>query len=388
MVLRKKAVGNPQVMDYPSTHSIHLTHSLSPMNEFRPPIHSDPQFRSFFGGPDRSPRALRDLLDSHVAAVPAGGEIAWATYYFRDQSLAHSLLQASRRGVNVHLTLEANPRTAQANRSVIEILRSISSRSGGLRAVKHIWPDNHLFWKIPRLHLKLYYFSHPEPHVLLGTFNPSGNRPEDPQVIAEIGDQDRGHNYLVEIIDRQLVPALRDHLHSLYSIPHGPWERLLPSNNRVLVAGDSCIYLFPRLQRDVLRRKLKALPGETRLRMAISHLSDKRMGRTLQSLAKRGVHIELLAHDTERRVPQWVEHQLNGALVFRRYRHREGLPMHNKFILVESPQNREIMLGSMNLSERSLHANHELLMVSGSPLLYDVFQERWEQMFQEAEALL
>ena len=157
-------------------------------------MYTNSQFRAFFGGPDRPPRALRDLLYSHIAAVPAGGEIAWATYYFRDQALAQALLQAGRRGVNLRLTLEANPRSAQANRSVIETLRS----TGGLRAVKHPWPDN-LLWKKPRLHLKLYYFSHPEPHVLLGTFNPSGNRPEDPQVIAEIGDQDRGHNHLVEI---------------------------------------------------------------------------------------------------------------------------------------------------------------------------------------------
>jgi phosphatidylserine/phosphatidylglycerophosphate/cardiolipin synthase-like enzyme len=344
---------------------------------------TNPQFRAFFGGPDRPPRALRDLLYSHLAAVPAGGEIAWGTYYFRDQALAQALLQAGRRGVNLRLTLEANPRTAQANRSVIETLRS----TGGLRAVKHPWPDN-LLWKKPRLHLKLYYFSHPEPHVLLGTFNPSGNRPEDPQVIAEIGDQDRGHNHLVEITGGRLVPALRKHLHRLYRFPHGPWERLLPSNNRVLAAGDTRIYLFPRLRRAVLRRKLEALPQGTQLRMAISHLSDKRMGNTLQSLTRRGIRIEILTHDTERRVPQWVEQQLDGHLMFRRYRHREGLPMHNKFILVEAPQYREIIFGSMNLSERSLHANHELLVVSGSSLLYDAFQERWQQMIQETEARL
>lgn len=347
----------------------------------------NPQFRTFFGGPDQPPRALRDLLHSRIAAVPPGGEIAWATYYFRDQSLAQALLQAGRRGVNVHLTLEANPRTRQANRSVIETLRRTGNLSGGFRTVKHTWPDN-LLWKNPRLHLKLYYFSHPEPHVLLGTFNPSGNRPEDPQVIAEIGDQDRGHNHLVEITDERLVPALLEHLHKIYSLPHGPWERLLPSNNKVLVAGDTHIYLFPCLRRGVLRRKLEALPQGTRLRMAISHLSDKRMGNTLRSLTKRGIRIEILAHDTERRVPQWVEHQLKGHLLFRRYRHREGLPMHNKFILVEAPGQREIIFGSMNFSGRSLHANHELLVVSGSSLLYDAFQERWEQMILETEAIL
>ena len=33
-----------------------------------------------FGGPDRPPRALRDLLHARVEAVPAEGTIDWMTY--------------------------------------------------------------------------------------------------------------------------------------------------------------------------------------------------------------------------------------------------------------------------------------------------------------------
>lgn len=117
--------------------------------------------------------------------------------------------------------------------------------------------------------------------------------------------------------------------------------------------------------------------------MAISHLNDKGMVRTLRHLAKRGVEIQILAHDTERRVPPWVENELDGHLDFRRYRHPMGLPMHNKFILIDVPRRREVVFGSMNLSKHSLFANHELLMVSGSPFLYDAFRDRWEQMLHE-----
>ncbi|MRR05725.1 MAG: hypothetical protein EG828_02080 [Deltaproteobacteria bacterium] len=350
------------------------------------PSEDNPRFRIFFGGPDCRPRTLRDLLSSHVSAVPPGGEIFWATYYFRDEALADALVQARKRGVKVRLTLEANPRTARANHPVLEILQGAENLGGDCRGLRHKWPDN-LRWKKPRLHIKLYYFSHPEPHVLVGTFNPSGNRPEDPEIVAKIGDQDRGHNHLMEITDSRLVLPLREHLVRLHEGPHGPWERLLPHNNRVLLAGDTRIYLFPRLQRNVLQRKLLTLSKGTILRMAISHLNDKEIGKTLLQLTKRGVEIEILTHDTERRVPGWMEELLDGHLIFRRYRHSQGLPMHNKFILIDSPQSREVIFGSMNLSNNSLYANHELLVVSSSTFLYDAFRERWEQMRNETQEI-
>ena len=345
---------------------------------------ADAQFRIFFGGPDLPPRALRDLLYSRISAVPPGGEIFWATYYFRDEELAAALVRARKRGVRVRLTLEANPRTPHANLPVRKMLQGADSLADDFRSLRHKWPDN-LLWKNPRLHLKLYYFSHPKPHVLVGTFNPSGNQPEDPHIVAEIGDQDRGHNHLVEIADSRLVLPLRDHARLLHAGSHGPWERFLLRNNRVIAAEDSRIYLFPRLRRNVLRQKLRTLPKGTILRMAVSHLNDKGMGKTLRLLAHRGVEIKILAHDTERRVPQWVENQLEKDLVFRRYRHSEELPMHNKFILLDTPRHREVIFGSMNLSERSLHANHELLVVSTNAFLYDAFRDRWEQMMHETE---
>jgi len=330
---------------------------------------------------------LRDLLYSHVSAVPSGGEIFWATYYFRDEALAEALVQAKKRGVTVRLTLEANTRSDHVNLPVLEMLQRPANLGSDCRALKHSCPDN-LQYKKPRLHIKLYYFSHPKPHVLVGTFNPSGNQPEDREIIEEIGDQDQGHNYLVKITDSSLVLPLRDHLRLLHDSPHGPWERLLPRNNRVLTAGDSSIYLFPRLNRDVIRQKFLALPGGALLRMAISHLSDEKMVKTLLTLSKRGVQIEILTHDTERRVPDWVENQLDKQLLFRRYRHPQGFPMHNKFILIDTHQSREVIFGSMNFSKHSLYANHELLVVSSSSFLYDTFETRWQQMLNEKEALL
>lgn len=351
------------------------------------PSHGTTPFRIFFGGPDCQPRTLRDLLKARVSAVPSGGEILWTTYYFRDEALAEALVHAKQRGVTVRLTVEAKPRTARANLPVLDMLRNKAGLAGDCRALKHVWPESLFCRKRPRLHLKLYYFSHPEPHVLVGTFNPSGNTPEDPSVVAEIGDQDRGHNHLVEITDSRLVIPLRDHLLFLHGGLHGPWERLLPRNNRVHAAGDSRVYLFPRLRRDVIRRKLMALPAGTILQMAVSHMNDKSFAQCLLRLAKRGIHIEILAHDTERRVPRRIENLLDGQVVFRRYRHPRGFPMHNKFILIDSGRQREVIFGSMNLSQGSLHANHELLVVSADPFLFDAFRNRWEQMIKETQAM-
>src|SRR5689334_10457863 len=64
----------------------------------------------YFGGPDKPSGFLRDLLKERVDLVPAGGEILWATYYFRDVALADALIRARERGVAVTLCIEAMPR--------------------------------------------------------------------------------------------------------------------------------------------------------------------------------------------------------------------------------------------------------------------------------------
>jgi len=122
------------------------------------------------------------------------------------------------------------------------------------------------------------------------------------------------------------------------------------------------------------------------LRMAVSHFNDKDVCKRLFDLAYQGVKIEVLAHDTRRRVPSWVEEQmLRSGITFNRYVHPEGLPMHNKFMLIDTPDHHTVTFGSMNLSVRSLHANHELLVVSENTVLYQAFLRRWNEMLEEVE---
>jgi phosphatidylserine/phosphatidylglycerophosphate/cardiolipin synthase-like enzyme len=54
--------------------------------------------------------------------------------------------------------------------------------------------------------------------------------------------------------------------------------------------------------------------------------------------------------------------------------------MHNKFMLLETPERRALAFGSMNLSIRSLQGNHDLLVISEEPRLYLAFEQRWSVM--------
>ena len=122
-----------------------------------------------FGGPDLVPGRLRDLLAERVAAVPAGGAIDFITYYFRDRRLAAELLAAKRRGATVRVTLDGRPRSSHANDAVIRLLAGPGGLGTGLRVVR----GGKLLR--PRLHEKLYCFSHPSPAAFVGSFNPSGD---------------------------------------------------------------------------------------------------------------------------------------------------------------------------------------------------------------------
>jgi hypothetical protein len=328
----------------------------------------------FFGDPAH-PGRLRDLLQARTELVPPGGEIVWITYYFRDERLADALIRAHRRGVRVLVSVEGRPRVRRANDAVIAKLSDPEKGiGGGLRVVRR-----GLF---RHLHEKLYCFSHPQPVALAGSFNPSGNRPEDPRITAKIGDQDRGHNFLAEVSGRAVGPlieharALHDHVPSLF-------QRLSPRWIRPIRTRNLRAYLFPRLG-NPLDGLLKGVTPGSRLRIAASHLRDTSIAATLGMLAAAGVQVELLTEETQRRVPPAIERQLrDSGVAFARYRHPDHLPMHNKFLLAETPEGRWSAFGSFNLTRTSRWLNTELLLVSEDDAVFDAFAGRWDAMKAE-----
>jgi phosphatidylserine/phosphatidylglycerophosphate/cardiolipin synthase-like enzyme len=334
-----------------------------------------------FGGPDLRPARLRDILAERVAAVPAGGAIDWVTYYFRDRRLAHALLDARRRGVRVRLTLDEHPRTAHANHAVVRLLSGPDGLGEGLRLVRH----TRLFRR-PHLHEKLYCFSHPQPVAFIGSFNPSGDEPElEPEIVAEIRDQDRGYNVLVELRHRTLVHGLVAHARRLHRSRHGLLERLSPAANRRLRGDEVEMFFRPSLRPHPLLAQLRRVGAGAVVRIAASHLKGPTAARTLLELASRGARVTILAEDTRRRVPEPMEACLRDAgITIRRVVDPDGLPMHDKFVLINQAGQRRVVFGSFNWTERSFRLNHEIGAICTDRDVVDAFAERWQAL--EAQA--
>jgi len=332
----------------------------------------------YFGGPDVRACRLRNLLAERVAAVPAGGSIDWVTYYFRDQLLADELLKAHRRGVKVTVTLEKRPRTPHANEIVAGMLRAMGngfrslSLSGGLAPLGSMWK--------PHIHEKLYCFSHPSPIAFIGSFNPSGDSPEnDRAIIDEIGDQDRGHNVLVGITDSVLVGRLVAHARWFNRSRSLTLHRFSGIANRAVKGNDTLIHFWPRIRPHPVAQFFSRLGAGARIRIAASHIKGARVVKSIIGFAQNGAALEILAEPTLRRVPMAAERMLvQAGIPFRRVSHPARLPMHNKFVLAEKGSQRWVVFGSFNWTMRSYWLNSEIGAISTNAKLFEAFAKRWE----------
>ncbi|WP_420137362.1 phospholipase D-like domain-containing protein [Sphingomonas sp.] len=335
-----------------------------------------------FGGPGMPAQALRNLLLQRVRATPAGQSIDWATYYFLDAELAQALIDASRRGVRVRLVVEGDPRFEAANGTVVAMLRKDGLRGGLTVRPAASFPFQRINGK---LHAKIYAFSWPTPVALVGSFNPSGGKGDDnAAILAEIGDQDRGHNMLVEITSAGLVDALVDHI-GLLALHHGSVSRFSRENNRILRDRDTALFFYPRLHTDIVEAALDRLGPGDHLWAAISHLKGDAVG-TLEDAAERGARIDLIVHDSERRVPQRVVDRLTkDGIDIRRYRHPDGLPMHDKFFVIENSGSWVTYFGSLNFNTNSRFLNDEVLVRSTDSNLARALLRRFADLDQEVD---
>ena len=333
-----------------------------------------PLGRLEFGGPDLPPRHLRNLLQQYVDRSPPGSRIDWVTYYFRDRALAEALMRAVDRGVQVRLVLEEKPRREGANDQVIAMLRAHGLGGGlHLRSAKG-WAETP-----GQIHAKIYAFSSPD-IAWVGSFNPSGDEPEDPEVIAEIGDQDRGHNLLLGIERPRLTAALRRFVAGLIDPPKlGLWWRW--SSYWRFRDGDTRLYFYPRVTTLIVEPTIILLRKSGRVRAAISHLKKGPLTRALARAASHGARIDLLVHDTKRRVSDKAVSVLEDAGVqVRRVADANDLPMHAKFLLVESGRSQTAWLGSYNFNDKSRLSNVELLVRSTNKVLFDALAVRFGQI--------
>ena len=329
----------------------------------------------YYGGPDLPPRALRDLLKAKVEAAPAGSEIIWATYYFRDHDLAERLVAAQRRGVKVRIRIEGTPRTSGANSAVINTLRTGLGK--GLR-LQRSW------FGLANLHAKIYTFTGPEPESMIGSFNPSGDETPDPAMIAEIGDQDRGQNLLVSFRAPKVALSLPRQAERLWKgTGTSRFDRRM---NRSRKFEDARLYYFPRLRPDIVDRRVAQLGPGDRVQAAISHMDQGPFARQLAKAAERGAEIDLVVHDTARRVPKGVFKELDKAGVnIRRYCDVEGLPMHAKFVVIDDGGQRSAWFGSFNYTITSRYLNQEVLARSTNARVIDDLEARFRTISGIAE---
>jgi len=329
----------------------------------------------YYGGPDQPPRALRDLLRARIEAAPPGSEIVWVTYYFRDTELADALVTAQKRGVQVRVMVEGRPRLAHANDEVIGILRA--GLGENLRLHKAWLPGLHL-------HAKIYAFSGPRPEAMIGSFNPSGDLDEDDnKIIADIGDQDRGQNLLVGFTDPEVAHALESQ--ALRTWAGRGFGRFGRHDNRAVRLTHATLYYYPRLRPDVVERSIADLgPGDT-LQAAVSHMGRSEFTENLARAAERGAKVELVVHDTRRRVPDDVVADLGKAGVrVQRYCTADSLPMHAKFVVVQRHGRRLAWFGSLNYNLTSRYLNQEILARSTDAQLIDDLTARFKVISDQA----
>lgn len=335
---------------------------------------SRPLTEVYYGGPDLPPKALRDILKAKVEAAPPGSEIIWATYYFRDQDLAGSLVAAHKRGVRVRIRIEGSPRKTGANSAVVDLLRA---ELGNDLRLQNAW------FGFANLHAKIYTFSGPQPESLIGSFNPSGDEVPDPKLLAAIGDQDRGQNLLVAFRDPKVARSLHRQAKRLWKGKR--ISRFDEGMNRVRKFEDTRLYYFPRLRPDVVDRRIARLGPGDRVQAAISHMDQGPFARQLAAAAERGAEIDLVVHDTARRVPKGVVRDLDRAGVnVRRYCDSESLPMHAKFVVIDDDGQRSAWFGSFNYTITSRYLNQEVLARSTSPQVIDDLQARFRKISEAA----
>ncbi|MGI9228344.1 MAG: phospholipase D-like domain-containing protein, partial [Gammaproteobacteria bacterium] len=333
----------------------------------------------------------RNILLEKIEQVPAGGSIDWVTYYFRDRELARALIKARQRGVAITLTLSAKPRTAIANEAVIKLLQAEDGLGNGLTLINipGIPAPRGRAWR-PQLHEKLYCFSHPEPIAYIGSFNPSGDTPEQqPDIIKEVGDHNTGHNLLLGITDQTLVQHLQTHARHLHDNPPGLLYRFSRTATNDIQSGDTHLYFWPRRAEHPILVLLEKVTRGARVSIAASHIRSGLAVKRICKLAGRGVTVDIIAEASRRRVTPAVEQTLLAAGVnFRRLCYTQPVPMHLKFMLVQTDSQCWSVTGSYNWTLPSFLLNHEIALITENRQLFQELQQRWQLLQADLEHII
>ena len=283
--------------------------------------------------------------------------------------------------------VEGRPRTQKANSAVIAYLAKPEVLGAGMQVIR--MPKTRLPLrclrlapKFPRLHEKIYCFSHPAPTAFVGSFNPSGDLDEeDPETIEEIGDHHIAHNMLVEMRRPAIVQCFADHVRALHR--EGPWWPRRSNAGAVRDGdfGDTQVHFWPRSGVHPVERVLDQHGAGSRLRIAASHITSPQTVSCLGRLVRRGARVEIVAEHTERRFPGKVERRLvDSGIAVSRLGAQANVPMHLKFVLAEHPGGRQAVFGSFNWTPQSYWLNHEVAVVTRDETVFEALDRRWQAL--------
>jgi phosphatidylserine/phosphatidylglycerophosphate/cardiolipin synthase-like enzyme len=342
--------------------------------------------KTYFGGPDKSKNLLRDILVEHIHAVPANGNINWVCYYLHDPVVLQALIDASERGVKIELTIDGRPRTPSINQACINLFTQPIHSSIKIAIVKDkpVWEYFGIHWHA-HLHSKLYYFSHPTPQVLVGSYNPTADAEHSDQAaIEKIGDHSISHNVLVSVDDQDTVNHLKNHILELQNYKKRRFSRISSAHNTAFKSQNWTIDFLPRLNTHPVNTLLSKNHSNANVKCAISHLKGPGILNPLKIALNTGKKIELLLESSQRRVPKKYLDFLNKHQIkYYQPKLEKHCLMHNKFILYQSDQEYCVMFGSFNWSARSRLLNHEIIACSHDKEIIGAFEQRWNQIITQ-----
>lgn len=341
---------------------------------------SDPVY---FGGPDLTKNNLRDTLLQHIQNTPPKGTIAWVCYYFNEPVLLEALIEAANRGTQVELIIEDNPRCTEINQQCIYQLESLQHPLINITRFSStpLWQFLGINWH-GHLHSKLYFFSHPEPHALIGSYNPTADIAHlGKKHVNSIGDHSISHNLLVEISNKEIVTLLLSYINSLKKSYPKKLARFSQLHNQTYSFKTWEISFLPRWKSHPVNRVLLDNNESAEVKCAISHLKGPGVLKLLGAAKKHGKNIELLLESSKRRIPEKNLLILDKhGIKYYQTKNTDNALMHNKFIIYESRKASFVMFGSFNWSVRSRWLNHEIIACSSDEKIVNAFKSRWKQI--------
>lgn len=342
------------------------------------------QSQIYFGGPDLKKNILRDILLDRINHSRPGSKIIWVCYYLNEPMIIESLLQAANNNIDIDIIIDENPRCPDINDNFLSALNSSNKINVFKVRLKKFWNFFGIKWN-PHLHSKLYYFSFPKPHALIGSYNPTASTDHlSNHQIDEIGDHSISHNVLASISDPVVIDKLLEYSETLKSSITRNISRISLLHNHTHQCNQWLLNFLPSITKHPLNKLFLKNDNNASIKCAISHLKGPGITRPLKSALKKGKKIEIVLEASKRRISsQHLSFLDSNHINYHQPVLDNHCLMHNKFVIYKSDAEHRVMFGSFNWSTRSRFLNHEIVASTDNSEIVNEFELRWQQIISQ-----